>query len=227
MTWFQSLVGAAIVKLRGLFPLPDEFLQVRQRAEVLISAAMSFPEPEKFLMVQAFQMNPRMFDEWKKAFYEDLEDAFKAKTRAEHRRGLRELILGNCESWNLANLYLAADDPERKACALRMLADTIKNRDEAEVELTFVKAGAELSMLILRKLEDEAYHESHGDQYLRAYLDADGLVVKSGLDCMLQKERGEDPQMAAFSFDLARKVTEHLKQEFLSGVGSTYTPSKD
>jgi hypothetical protein len=165
-----------------------------------------------------------MFEAWKTALFADLKDALQAKTRTERKRNLRELTLNSCEAWNLTNAYLAADNPARKACALRMLADSLKSPREGESELTLVKAGAELSMLIFRKLEDEAYAESRGDNYVRAYLDVDALMVNSGVDFMLCKERGDDAQLAALSFDTARKMTEHFKEQFLSGVASAYTP---
>ncbi len=226
MAWFRDLITVAASKLRELFPLPDDFPHVRQRVEFLISSLASEPDKEKLLMVQVFHLNPRMFEEWKTATYDDLQNALKATTRTERRKKLRELVLLSCEMWNLANVCLEADDPGRKACALRILDDSLKTPDEAEAKWTFVKAGAELSMLILRKLEDEAYPESRGDMYLRAYLDADAVMANSGVDLMLCKERGEDAQMAALSFDVARKVTQHLKDQFLSGVTSTYSPPK-
>jgi hypothetical protein len=224
MTWFQNLVGVAASKVRGLFPLPDDFAHVRQRADILISSWFSQPDKESFLTVRVFQLNPRMFEQWKTTFYEDLRDALKAETRTGRRRKLHECILVHCGSITTANSYLEAEDPERKACALRLLATSFQRPDEAETELTFRKAGSELSMLILRKLEDEAFPESNGDKYVRAYLDVDAIMVKSGLDVMLCKERGEDAQMSALSYDVARKVAEHLKKEFVSGVASTYSP---
>jgi hypothetical protein len=190
----------------------DDLRRAQKHVETRITQWVTPEAADAFLFAQVFAIAPALFEEWKVDTLQELRDALRAATRRQRRSNLRTLVLKHCELVSIATQYREASNLEKEVIRRNWLAH-IETAAGIEAEAAIMLARSELSVLLLREVEDRLYWRSRGDHYLTAYRLAYGLALPMLIECVAAKERGEDVTLQSLPVEIAHQFAKQIRRE--------------